>query len=102
MSDVNYICVRAWVRHPLGTIIPEWEYNKLPQEIKDSNSFRIYVEPTLVDKSKHETKPTNPAPAPVVVKAEDDFRSYKRYNLPQNPVVEADGNGPKEGSALYD
>jgi hypothetical protein len=101
MSNVNYICVRAWKRHSLGTIIPEWEYNKLPQEIKDSNSFRIHVEPTLVDKSKHETKPTNPI-VPSPIKTEDDFRSHKRYNLPQNPVVETDGNGSKEGSALYD
>lgn len=99
MSDVNYICVRAWVRHPLGTIIPEWEYKKLPQEIKDSKSFQIYVEPTLVDKSKHETKP---AVVPTPIKVEDDFRPVKRFNLPQNPVVETNGDGPKEGSALYD
>lgn len=98
MSDVKYVCVRAWRRHSLGTIITEWEYNKLPQEIKDSKSFQIYVEPTLVDKSKHETKP---AEKPVVT-TEDDIRPLKRHNFPQNTVEKPDGNGPEKGSTLYD
>jgi hypothetical protein len=98
MSNVKYVCVRAWRRHSLGEIITEWEYNKLPQEIKDSKSFQIYVERVQVDKSKDEAKPTQVP----VVKAEDDIRPIKRHNFSQNTLEKPDGNGPEKGSTLYD
>lgn len=93
MSETKYICTRAWRRHSLGTIITEWEYNKLPQEIKDSNSFikhfpvfqtaqPVKDEPTQVQSNR----PIEPA------KVENDIRPVKRYNFPQDPVEKTDGN----------
>jgi len=47
----KYICVRDWQRHSKGTIIEEYEYNRLPHEIKERGNFKEY----------------NPEPEPVVV-----------------------------------
>jgi len=45
----KYICIRGWKRNPTNDIIEEWEYNKLPQEIKDRH-FKEYEEPKPVEK----------------------------------------------------
>lgn len=37
----TFKCVKAWPRHSVGEVIPESEYNKLPQEIKDHGNFQL-------------------------------------------------------------
>lgn len=32
---MNYICIRSWVRNTKGDTISDWEYKKLPIEIKE-------------------------------------------------------------------
>tara|TARA_R110000868_G_scaffold9099_4_gene46044 strand:+ start:29 stop:295 length:267 start_codon:yes stop_codon:yes gene_type:complete len=55
----KFICTRGWKRNPTNDIIEEWEYNKLPDEVKNRN-FKEYI-PTP------ETKPTSkPEPKPVL------------------------------------
>lgn len=45
----KYICVRDWIRHSKGTIIEEYEYNRLPHEIKTRGNFAEYnPEPEIV------------------------------------------------------
>lgn len=39
----SFKCVKAWPRHSVGEVIPESEYNKLPQEIKDHGNFQEVV-----------------------------------------------------------
>lgn len=34
-----YKCVTPWKRHSVGEIIPDYEYNKLPHEIKQHGNF---------------------------------------------------------------
>jgi len=31
---MNYLCKQSWKRHTKGDVITDWEYNKLPVEIK--------------------------------------------------------------------
>lgn len=39
----KFICVRGWKRNPTGEIIEEWQYNKLPDEVKSRN-FKEHLE----------------------------------------------------------
>lgn len=52
----KYRCVRGWVRNSTGEIIEEWQYNKLPDEIKNRN-FEEYVEPVVEQPIKPISKP---------------------------------------------
>lgn len=68
----KFICVRGWKRNPTNDIIEEWEYNKLPDDVKNRN-FKEYVvkpdtepvtevsgvEETPSSTDVHETKPTH-------------------------------------------
>lgn len=43
MSEKLFICKKGWARHSKGTIITEWEYNKLATESKEQ-FFEPYVQ----------------------------------------------------------
>lgn len=45
----NYICTRGWQRNSTGEIIEEWQYNKLPDEVKKRN-FKEYVPEPVEEK----------------------------------------------------
>lgn len=40
---MNYKCVKSWQRHSVGTVINEWEYVKLPINIKSGHFQEIKV-----------------------------------------------------------
>ena len=100
-DNKQYICVRAWRRHSLGTIITEWEYNKLPHEIKDGNHFKVHVPVVQVNKSKYGEE-DKPATEPQPTKAQNDFRSIKRHNLQQGFVGDTDRSGSEEVPTVHD
>jgi len=55
----TFKCVKAWSRHGLGTVLNEWEYNKLPINIK-SGHFQEVTRPNfniVVDSPVKQTTP---------------------------------------------
>lgn len=52
----TFKCVKAWSRHGLGTVLNEWEYNKLPINIK-SGHFQEVTQPIVVDSPVKQTTP---------------------------------------------
>lgn len=69
----KFICTSGWIRNKKGEILTQWEYNRLPQEIKDGN-FEEYFEPipepevalnveSAVVLTKEEVKITEPVQA---------------------------------------
>lgn len=54
----NYKCIKAWSRHGVGTVINEWEFTRLPINIK-ANHF-ILIQP-VVESPKITVEP-NPVP----------------------------------------
>lgn len=52
----TFKCVKAWPRHSVGEVIPESEYNKLPQEIKDHGNFQEVVDIPARQLTKEEVK----------------------------------------------
>jgi len=51
VSEKLFICKKGWVRHSKGTIINEWEYNKLATESKEQ-FFEPYSYPEAEVKSE--------------------------------------------------
>ena len=43
----KFICVRGWKRNPTGEVIEEWQYNKLPDEVKNRNFKEVVPEPIV-------------------------------------------------------
>mgnify|MGYP000903966444 CR=1 FL=1 len=52
----TFKCVKAWSRHGLGTVLNEWEYNKLPINIKSGH----FQEVLPISFSDVQVKPTVP------------------------------------------
>jgi hypothetical protein len=62
----KYICTRGWQRNSTGDILEEWEYNRLPDEVKNRN-FKEYVaeqpaKPTPRPVENIKPKPSKPEP----------------------------------------
>lgn len=53
----KYICLRGWQRNPTGAILEEWEYNKLPEEVKQRNFKEHIAEAIPEPVKKVEWKP---------------------------------------------
>lgn len=44
-----YRCITTWKRHSVGEVIPEYEYNKLPFEIKQHKNFELIDNVAIVE-----------------------------------------------------
>ena len=68
----KFICIRGWQRNSKDEIIEEWQYNKLPEEVKSRN-FQEYNPQPVVEK-----KPVKEIPKPIedVKPAPTRFRPF--------------------------
>lgn len=51
MSEKRFICKRGWKRHSQDTIITEWEWKRLPQEIQERHFEEYKPEPEVIPES---------------------------------------------------
>jgi len=76
----KFICTRGWKRNPTGDVIEEWEYNKLPDEVKNRN-FKEYVpetvkvEPEIVVPEPVKEEPVQP------VSVKPVHQRFKTFNV---------------------
>lgn len=93
----NYKCLRGWQRHSAGTIINEWEFNKLPVNIKGNfeeirDKVHVQVKERVVQ-AEPQPEPTpiepikpNPFKPKSKVETENDFRHTERSDVQQGKV----------------
>jgi len=75
----KFICVRGWQRNPTGAILEEWEYNRLPDEVKNRNFKEHLPEPVVVPEPIP-VAPTVVAP-PVVVEPKSTHTRFKPFSV---------------------
>ena len=78
----KFICVRGWKRNPTNDIIEEWEYNKLPDEVKNRN-FKEYIptpEPTPAPEPAKEVPPVV-VPPTVVAEPKSTHSRFKPFTI---------------------
>lgn len=127
MSTTQYICTRSWARHTHGEVINEWEWRKLPFEVKDSCFTK--VEPVPVTSVKDvaiilaNEQPTEPildniltnsntdnnvevkttgTEQSTTAKEENDLRLVKRHRFQQNAVGTTNSSGQESVPAVHD
>lgn len=72
----KYKCTAAWVRHRVGQVIEEWEYNKLPIEIK-----RNFTPIPITQTQPEEEKLVKPSYIPPEVKIPTNTEKNPKKDL---------------------
>lgn len=57
--EKRFICTKGWKRHSKGTIITEWEYNKLANESKEQFFEEYKPEPEVIPEPVQEVPVTD-------------------------------------------
>lgn len=60
----KFICVRGWQRNPTGEVIEEWQYNKLPDEVKSRNFKEVVPDEVVETKAVPKVEPVIESIAP--------------------------------------
>lgn len=127
MSTTQYICIRSWARHTQGEIINEWEWRKLPFEVKDSCFTKVEPVPVtsvkdvaIILANEQPTKPildniltnsntdnnvevkTTGTEQSTTAKEENDLRLVKRHRFQQNAVGTTNSSGQESVPTVHD
>lgn len=127
MSTTQYICTRSWVRHTQGEVINEWEWRKLPFEVKDSCFTKVEPVPvasvkdvaiilaneqlpepildnilTNSNTDNNDEVKTTGTEQPTTTKEENDLRLVKRHRFQQNAVGTTNSGGQESVPTVHD
>lgn len=120
----QYICTRSWARHTQGDVINEWEWRKLPFEVKNSCFTKVEAVPVtsvkdvaIILANEQPTEPvldniltnsnnvevkTTGTEQPTTAKEENDLRLVKRHRFQQNAVGTTNSSGQESVPTVHD
>jgi hypothetical protein len=90
---MKYKCIRSWARHSIGDVVEEYEYNRLPHEIKGVNFEPLQVVQVVQDVA---INPEVSIPAPIdfaddAVEIQEKSRNFiddpEKTELPTIPII---------------
>jgi hypothetical protein len=85
----QFKCIRNWARNTKGDILEQYEYNRIPQELKLTH-FEVYNEPSTVVATPVVSSISTVDVKPVLVKAETETPAPVAPAEPVNPVGSLD------------
>lgn len=104
MTNKQYICIRAWTRNSVGDVLTEWEYTKLPYEVKNETYFK-QVEPVVTSTKDLAIVLANELPVEPTIEPNNIVQNYEQREdsgQPTNTQKENDIRPAKRPRFLQD